>query len=43
MKRNGRASAVGVPILPVRASLPDLDKTTGFEQGRNLPWLEDGD
>jgi len=43
MKRNGRASAVGVSILPVRASLPDLGKTTGFEQGHNLPRLEDGD
>jgi hypothetical protein len=42
MKQNGRAPAVGVSILPMRASPPDLDKTAGFEQGRNLPRLVDG-
>lgn len=40
MERNGRDTPVSMPILLVRASLPNLDETEGQQDGDDFARLE---
>lgn len=39
VKGNCRAASIGVPILPVRTALPNLNESEIFKYARNFPWL----
>ena len=39
MEGNGRAPAVGMPKLLVRAALADFYETQRFQQGDHFSWL----
>lgn len=42
VKRDRRLSAVGVPILPMGAALPDEDESEALEKPLDLPRLRHG-
>ncbi len=42
VERDRRLSAVGVPILPMGAALPDEDETEALEEPFDLPRLQHG-
>jgi hypothetical protein len=42
VKRDGRSSAIRVPVLPVRASLTRFHEPEPLEGPGHLAWLQDG-
>jgi hypothetical protein len=41
--RHGSTAPVGMPILDVRTTLPNICEASRFQESANLRWLEDGE
>ena len=40
MKGDRRTAAVGVPVLAMRATLPNLSKPETLQKSHHFPWLQ---